>query len=51
MKNVAFDLEVILLNREAKLKAVKKDKIEKEQLISLEVKLDVLENAFDEMMH
>ena len=51
MKNVAVDVEAYLLNREAKLKAMKKDKIEKEQLISSEIKLDMLTNTVNEMMH
>lgn len=51
MKNVAVDVEVNLLNGKAKLNAVNKDKIEKYQLISSEIKLDILTNTINEMMH
>ena len=51
MKNVAVDVEANLLNREAKLKAMKKDKIGKEQLIYSKIKLDMLTNTVNEMMH
>ena len=51
MKNVAIDVESNLLNREAKLKAMKKEKIEKEQLISSGIKLDMLTNIVNKMMH
>jgi hypothetical protein len=51
MKNIAVDVEANLLNKKEKLKAVKKDKIEKEHLISSEVKLDILTNTIKEVMH
>ena len=34
MKNMAVDVEANMLNKEAKLKEMKKEKIEKEQFIS-----------------
>jgi hypothetical protein len=51
MKNVAVDVEANLLNRKAKLKALMKDRIEKEHLISSEMKLDILTNTVNEVMH
>jgi hypothetical protein len=51
MKNIAVDVEANLLNRKAKLKAMMKDKIEKEHLISSEIKLDILTNTVNEVMH
>ena len=51
MKNISVDVEANLLNRQAKLKAVKKHKIKKEKLVSSEIKLDILTNAINEMMH
>jgi hypothetical protein len=51
MKNIAVDVEANLLNRKAKLEAVRKDKTKKEHAISLEVKLDILTNTVNEMLH
>ena len=51
MKNVAVDVEANLMHREAKLKVINKDKIEKEKLIYSGIKLDVLTNTVNEMIH
>ena len=40
-----------MLNRKEKLEALMKDKIGKEQSISLEMKLDIMTNAVNEVMH
>ena len=48
---MAVDVETNLLNREEKLKAVEKDKIERERLIFAEIKLDMLTNTVNEVMH
>jgi hypothetical protein len=45
MKNVAVDVEANLLNRKAKLEALRKNKTEKEHVISSEVKLDIMMNT------
>jgi hypothetical protein len=51
MKNVVVDMEANLLNKNARLKALMKDRTEKEHLISLEMKLDILTNTVNEVMH
>jgi hypothetical protein len=51
MKNVTVDVEANLLNRKAKLEALIENKIEKEHGISSEVKLDILTNTVNEMLH
>jgi hypothetical protein len=44
-------MEANLLNKNARLKALTKDRIEKEHLISLEMKLDILTNTVNEVVH
>jgi hypothetical protein len=51
MKNIAVDVEANLLNKREKLKAVKNDKTEKEHSIYSEVKLDILKNTVNKVMH
>jgi hypothetical protein len=51
MKNIVVDVEANLLNRKEKLEALMKDKIEKEQSISSEMKLDIMTNTVNEVMH
>ena len=51
MQNITVDVEADLLNKKAKLEAVRKDKTKKEHVISLEVKLDILTNTVNEMLH
>jgi hypothetical protein len=51
MKNVAVDVEADLLKKKARLKALMKDRIEKEHLISSEMKLDILTNTINQVMH
>jgi hypothetical protein len=51
MKNIAVDVEANLMNKKAKLKALMKDIIEKEHLISSEMKLDILTNTVNKVMH
>jgi hypothetical protein len=48
--NVAIDVEANLLNRKAKLEAVRKDKTKKEQLKSSVAKLDILASAMEKLM-
>jgi hypothetical protein len=50
MKNIAIDVEANLLNKQAKLKAMERDKIAKEQLKYSEAKLDILASTMKEMM-
>jgi hypothetical protein len=50
MKNINLDVEPNLLNRKENLKALMKDKIEKEHLVSSEMKLDILTNTVNVMM-
>jgi hypothetical protein len=51
MQNIAVNVEANLLNRKAKLEAVRKEKTKKEHAISLEVKMDILTNTVNEMLH
>ena len=51
MKNIVVDVEANLLNRKAKLEALMKYKIEEEQSLSSEMKLDILTNTVNEVMH
>jgi hypothetical protein len=51
MKNIAVDVEANLLNRKEKLKALMKDRTKKEHLVSLGIKLDILTNIVNEVMH
>jgi hypothetical protein len=51
MQNVAVDVEANLLNKKAKLEALRKNKTEKEHVRSSEVKVDILAKTVNEMMH
>jgi hypothetical protein len=51
MQNVAVDVEANLLNKKEKLEALRKNKTEKEHVRSSEVKLDILTNTVNEMLH
>jgi cob(I)alamin adenosyltransferase len=50
MQDNAFSVEANLLIKRSKIKAEERKKIEKEQLKSLEVKLDILTITMKEMM-
>jgi hypothetical protein len=50
MQKIAVDVEANLMNKKAKLKAEEKDRIEKERMISSEMKLDILTNTVNGMM-
>jgi hypothetical protein len=51
MQKIVVDVEANLLRKKAKLEALMKEKIEKEQLISSEMKLDILTNIVNEVMN
>jgi hypothetical protein len=51
MQNVAVDVEDNMLNKKAKLEALRKNKTKKEHVRSSEVKLDILTKTINEMMH
>jgi hypothetical protein len=50
MKDSAFNVEANLLIKRPKIKAKERKKIEKEQLKSLETKLDILASTMNEMI-
>ena len=51
MQRITVDVETNILNREAKLRVIEKDKANQERLISSEVKLDRLTDAIRKMVH
>ena len=51
MQRIAVDVEANILNREAKLRVIEKDKADQERLISSEVKLEMLTDTINKMMH
>ena len=51
MQRIAVDVEANILNREAKLRIIEKDKENQERLISSGLKLERLTNTINEMVH
>ena len=51
MKRITFYVETNILNKEAKLRVIEKDKAYQEKLISSEVKLEMLTDTINKMMH
>jgi len=51
MQNVAVDVEDNLLNKKAKLEALRKNKTKKEHVRSSEVKVDIFTKIFNQMMY
>ena len=51
MKRMVVDVETNMLNRESKLRAMEKDKVDQEKLISLEIKIEILIDTNNKMMH
>ena len=51
MKRMEIDVEANMMNREMKLRAIKKDKLDQEKLISSEIKLEMLIEKINKMMH
>jgi hypothetical protein len=51
IKKIAVEVEANLLNRRSKLEAKEKDRTKNERMTSSEVKLDILTNTVNKMMH
>ena len=51
MQRIEVDVETNILNREAKLRVIEKEKADQEKLISSEVELEMLTDTINKMMH
>ena len=51
MYNMEITVEYNILEREEKLKSINKDKVAQQKLISSKIKLKMLTNAANKMMH